>query len=336
MEHIVESNDSAKSISDGPKWVQFPTTKEFDYIRIIRFFRLGNHEIETHNITDYNSKQLFGNLRWAKSTEKDEWVAMLMEQLFSYWKELYKIDSDWDQIIDIDKIGVKLNFTRTLMWELLSSEELLNFLLLCEKISPDSISPIDRFYRLKRNNKTGVQHKDTTYTRWLFKAIKEINKYIKSKWKKGINPEDLFLGKISFEETHKLKSIKEAKEKAWENIEILKPLFISDAVYFAISEKLKWNVWNINWDDFYKYLQEKYPIFNFTKEQIKEVSHKTKRNVYWIVNILLKNISEYQLNSITQTQQNINKKLLNLVSKQYTPKIEQVREYLHPSRKNAK
>jgi hypothetical protein len=30
------------------------------------------HEIETHSVTDYNTKDLLGNLRGSKSTEKDE------------------------------------------------------------------------------------------------------------------------------------------------------------------------------------------------------------------------------------------------------------------------
>lgn len=335
LEHIVESNDSAKSISDGPKWVQFPTSEKFNHIKMLRFFLLWNHEIETHNITDYNSKQLLGNLRGANSTEKDEWVAMLMEQLFKYGKELYKIDEDQDQIIDIEKIQINSYFTKTLMWELLNNDELLDFLELSEKIDPDVISPIDRYNRLKRNNKLGVQHKDTTYTRWLLKAIKQINLFIKSKWKEWINPEDLFLWKISFDETSKLKKIKNVKENSWKKIEILKPLFISDAVYFSINQRLNWKEWRINSEWFYEYLKDKYPIFNFTKQQVKEISYTTKRNVNWIVNIMLKNIWESNLNSIWENKKQTNKVLLNIISDQYRPKIEKVKNRMHPSRKNA-
>jgi hypothetical protein len=335
LEHIVESNETAKSISDGPKWVQFPTWDKFNFMNILRFSKLANHEIETHNITDYNWKQIIWNMRWEKSTEKDEWVAMLMEQLFMYWKELYKTDKDWDQIIDIDKIQINSYFTKTLMWEILDNDELLDFLKLSEKIDPDVIQPQERYDRLKRNNKLGVQHKDTTYTRWLFKAIEEINKYIKSNWKLWIAPEDLFLGKISFDETHKLKNIKDAREKSGEKIEIIKPLFISDTVYYIVNEKLEWREWNINWKGFYKYLEDKYPIFNFTKQQLKEVSNTTKRNVYWIVNIMMKNISEHQLNSIWSTTKQTNKIILDIVWEQYKPKIENVRSKMHPNRKNA-
>ena len=338
LEHIVESNNEIWSISDGPKWVQFPTNEKFSHIQIDRFLLLWEHEIETHNITDYNWKQLLGNLRWSRSTEKDEWVAMLMEQLFKYWKGLYKIDEDWDQIIDIEKIRINSYFTKTLMWELLEDDDLLDFLKLSEKFDPDVITAQDRFDRLKRNNKRHVQHKDTTYTRWLFKAIKEINKFIKSKWKEWINPEDLFLGKISFDETKKLKKIKESKEKNWENIEIIKPLFISDAVYYAVTEKLKWESWTITWEWFYKYLSEKYPIFNFTEEHVKAVSYETKRNVYWIVNIL-KNIAENDIKNIWKQNPVFNtqmwNQILNVISNQYKNPIEKVRKKMHPDRKNA-
>ena len=336
LDHIVESNDDVKSISDWPKWVQFPTTEKFEEIQISRFLKLGQHEIETHNVTDHNWRQLLWNLRWANSTEKDEWVAILMEQIFMYWEDLYKTDVDWDYIIDINKVYINSNFIKTLMWELLNDAWLIDFLELSEKIDPDVISPIDRFYRLKRNNKKNVQHKDTTYTRWLFKAINEINLFIKTKWKKWINPEDLFIGKISFDETEKLKNIKKTKIKNWEKIKMIKPLFISDAVYYIVNEKLKWNDWNITWDEFYKYLKGKYPIFQLSKEFISSVSYKTKRNVYGIVDIILKNIWKQQIESITKTKKSTNRLLLNIVWWYYNPKIETVREWMRDeARKNA-
>ncbi len=291
LEHIVESNSDVASISDWPKGVYFPTSAKFAKMNILRFFKLANHEIETHNITDYNWRQLIWNLRWAWSIEKDEWVAMLMEQLFMYWEELYKIDENWNKIIDRDKIQINSYFSKIFMWELLDEDkELMDFLNIYEKLEADVIPPKARLDRLKRNNKSHVQHKDTTYTRWLFKAVDNINLFITSKWKKWINPKDLFIWKVSFDETSTLKNIAKQKEKNWEDLELLTPLFISDAVLFAVEEKLKWRNGNISWENFYKYLQNKYPIFNFSKEQIKAVSHTTKTNVFWIVEIILKRV----------------------------------------------
>lgn len=340
LEHIVESNISAKSISDWPKWVQFPTSDKFSNIKMLRFFKLWNHEIETHNITDYNSRQLLWNLRWANSTKKDEWLAMLMEQLFIYWKELFIIDENWNKIIDKQKIQINSYFTKTLMWELLNNEEFFEFLELSELIDPDVIPPIDRFFRLKRNNKKSVQHKDTTYTRWLFEAIDNINKYITTKGKKWIKPEDLFLWKISFEETKKLKNIKERKQKDKENncwkLDIIHPLFISDAVYFIISKKLKDEKVKISSAWFLEHLKEKYPIFDFKKEQIDNISLKTKKNIYWIVNIMMKNIKEQELDKIVRTREQYNKTILNIISNKYNSKIELVRNKMIEERKNAK
>ena len=339
LEHIVETNSEAKSISDWPKWVQFPTWPKFDYMNILRFCKLGYHEIITHNISDYNSRQLLWNTRGANSTEKDEWVAMLMEQLFSYWNELYTKDSNWNLLIDINKIQINSYFTKTLMWELLTNDELIDFLELSEKIDPDVISPIERYYRLKRNNLNWVQHKDTTYTRWLFKAVEEINKYIISKWKKWIAPEDLFIWKISFEETNKLINIKKNKEKKWENIEILKPIFILDAVWFIVNEKINWEEWNLTWPKFFRYLKNKYPMFDFLKEQIREVSLKTKTNVYWIVNIILKNHWKNELEKMHAAnilKDEILQNTLKIIQNQYEIKISNVKQKLHPSRRNAK
>lgn len=367
LEHVVESSDTAWSISDWPKWVQFPTKNEFDSITIKRFFTLSKHEIETHIISDYNWRQLLWYLRWAWSLEKDEWVAKLMEALFLYWNELFVTDEDWDTIIDINKLEVSPMYIRTLMWEILDNDNYLNFLLLTENIDKDKINPLNRYYRNKRNHKLWVQHKDATYVKWLFKAAKEINKYIKSKWKEWIAPEDLFLWKISFEETPKLKNIQRAQDKALkiENIKkstlskvkktleetdltdetkeeepengnrILKPLFISDAVYFIITQKLEWKKWNITSWEFHKYLKDKYPIFNFTIKEIENISYKTKRNVYWIVNILLRIISKKQISNITQTNKKAVKKLINMTNTSYLYKIQKTREKMHPDRRKA-
>lgn len=334
LESVVETNQTVWSISDWPKWVQFPISEKFKNIKIIRFLKLWNHEIETHDITNYNSKQLLWNLRWKNSIEKDEWLAILMEQLFIYGKSLYKIDEKtWKLIIDINKIQISNNFVKILFWEILNNDELIEFLELSNIIEPDIISVKDRFFRLKRNNKNNVQHKDTTYTRWLLKAVKKINNYILSDWKKWIAPEDLFIWKISFEETEKLKRIKEYKINSWEKIDLIKPLFIADVIYYSIKQKLlHWKNTKINSQNFYKYLQDKYPLFNFSKEQIDSISFKTKSNINWIINILLKNISKQLVNEITKN----NKKIMNILSNQYEPKIKYIANKLHPNRKNAK
>jgi hypothetical protein len=59
-----------------------------------------------------------------------------------------------------------------------------DFLELSEIIDPDIITAEERYKRLKRNNRKGVQHKDTTYTRGLLQAVDEVNTYIETKGSK--------------------------------------------------------------------------------------------------------------------------------------------------------
>jgi hypothetical protein len=77
-----------------------------------------NEEFEPYVSLDHNFQQLLWRLRWAGSSMKDEWVAILMGELFMYWENLLTIDDDWDKIIDINKISIDPN--NLLMWEILS------------------------------------------------------------------------------------------------------------------------------------------------------------------------------------------------------------------------
>lgn len=291
LKHVTEKNEHVKSISDWPNWLQFPTTEKFKEIAVKRFLELNPHEIESHIIEDHNSSQIIWNLRWAGSTIKAEWVAILMEKFLQHWNQLFKIDEkSWKQIIDIEKLPIKNTFTYILMWEILDNEELFEFLTINEKIEPDTIEIKSRYDRLKRSNKNLVQHKDTSYIRWLFLVAEEINKFILSEWKEWVSMESLFLWKVWLKEVNKLEEIKNSEEKLWKELDILMPVFSSDAVIFAIEQREKWK--DVNKDEFLLYLQNKYPIFDFTKEQIESISYTTKRNIVWIIdmvdNIILK------------------------------------------------
>ena len=69
------------------------------------------------------------------------------------------------------------------------------------------------------------------------------------------------------------------------------PIFSSDTILFSIEKRLNnenINDKNINKEDFLKYLQKKYPIFNFTQEQIEAVSTKASSNSANWCSILLK------------------------------------------------
>jgi hypothetical protein len=279
MGHIAKTDQNAWSISDGPYGVHFPAKKEFDSMTLERFLKLVWHEIETHTVTDQNTKWLIWNLRGAKSTEKDEWVAMLYESLFVYGAHLVEKDENWQSVIKPQNISINASFIRTLMWEILSSNDLKKFLEVSYKMDKDTMLPQARWMRLKRNNRDGVQHKDTTYMRGMFRAIKELNQYLKSWGTEGISPKDLFIWKISFDQTSTLGQLKTLKNK-----DTLSPLLISDAVYFMYTQRLQGN--KVTWKEFFKYLKDKYPFLDFSEVEVTNVTQSVKKRVLGIVKII--------------------------------------------------
>jgi len=334
MHHIVKSDKSAGSISDGPEWIYFPMNEKFNTITIERFFKLWMHEIETHSVTDHNSQKILWNLRGSNSTKKDEWAAILMEQVFLYGRNLYTKTPNGKLIFDISKIQINGYFSKTLMWEILESDEFMDFLELSEIIDPDIIPPRERFKRLKRNNRSGVQHKDTTYTRWLLQAIEEINEYILSDGNKWINPWDLFIWKISFEETSKFKKLQNYLEKNGNYFDDLRPIFVSDAVYYVIEKKLQWLEEHINPKDFIEHLEYKYPLFDFIKDLDVEIYFKTNSRIMWIANVLLQIISNKKVANIFESADDKQKNILEKILKtQYQPLINDVHDDLASHRR---
>lgn len=281
LKHIVTQNDSAKSISDGPTWIQFPTTNKFNEITLDRFLKLNAHEIEVHSITDHNNSQLIWNIRGAKSIIKDEGLAVLMERLLEYGNQLFTIDSDSNKIIiDKDKFQVSYNFCAILIWEISDNNELMTFLELHEKISPDVIEIKSRYDRLKRSNHQRIQHKDTSYTRWLFQAIDMINTYILSEWEQGHSFEDLFLWKCSFKDLDVFKELKKQKESTCQKHNIVKVHFSSDHIIYAQQQRIHPNKLS-----FVEYLRNKYPILSFSEEEILNISPATQNSINALITL---------------------------------------------------
>lgn len=334
MHHIVKSDKNAGSISDGPEGIYFPMNEKFNTITIERFFKLWMHEIETHSVTDHNSQKILWNLRGANSTKKDEWTAILMEQLFLYGRNLFTNTPDGKLIFDIKKFQINGYFVKTLMGEILESDELMDFLELSEIIDPDIIPPRERFKRLKRNHRSWVQHKDTTYTRWLIQAIEEVNEYIISDGQKWINPRDFFIWKVSFEETHKFKKLQSIFEQSGQTFDNLKPIFVSDAVYYVIDKKLQWLEDHINPDDFITHLKYKYPIFDFVDELDAKIYFRKNSRIMWIANVLLQIISNKKVENIFENADDKQKNILSkILQTQYQPLINEVHEDLAHHRK---
>lgn len=265
-------NNEAWSISDWPKTIEFPTKNEYKNLNLARILKLEQHEILTHTVTDYNNSKILGNIRWAKSTEKDEWLAIFMENIFEFGEKLLKEDEkSWKQIFDLDKFSIPENIFLVLMWEILNNKDLKEFLSIQKKIWFINKSENEVFLRLKRSNKNWVQHKDTSYYRWLVKVIEELNKFILTDWKEWISFYDFFIWKCSFEDIPKMIFI----NKSLNNWEFKKPNFAPDRTIFI----LKWEKNN----NFIKYLEKKYPFINFWNEKIKEISKEIKENIYNII-----------------------------------------------------
>lgn len=266
----VSVNDEVWSISDWPNSIEFPNKKEFNSLTLPRILKLEQHEILTHCITDLNNSKILWNLRWANSTEKDEGLAIFMENIleFGNWL-LTKDEKSGKMIFDLKKFNLPQNIAWILMWEVLNNEELKDFLNLQEKMWVLNNSPKERFLRLKRSNWQWVQHKDTTYFRWLVKLVEEINKFIFTNWKKGLSFYDFFIWKCSFEDTKKMLKINEIEN----NWNFTKPNFSADQIIFIL------NWWKIeNKKEFLEYLQKKYPFINFSKNNT-EITREDIKNI---------------------------------------------------------
>jgi hypothetical protein len=287
------------SISDTDDSLIFPETKNFDSMSIKLFLKRLIHEIEIHSVTSHNNFQLRESyLRGVKSTDKDEWLAMLAELIPLVWDIYCKKDEK--VIIDTDKLKFNDYAMQTLMWEILDNDEFLDYLQLAHKIKPDLISPEARYSRMKRNNDEHVQHKDMAYMKYLLVVVENVNKHILTDWKEWTALIDYTISKSGFAEIPDMVELKKEKEleeinkiNAWEKVDtmnIITPLFLGQAIYYLLDNKIITSDWKMKWifdrKDFYNYLKKLIPIANISEQQVANISFRTKRQVYNIVNKL--------------------------------------------------
>ena len=178
--------------------------------------------------------------------------------MLKYWKQILKKDNDWKLIIDKEIMDFNNNFIFLFMWEILKNNELKDFLKIFNKLEKDIMSIENRFLRIKRMNNHWVQHKDCSYTRWLFKAIDLINTNIKSNWKLGISFYDMFLWKVWFDDLRYLREIKEKNI-----INTIKPMFLSDIILYNNISKTK--------ENYQDYIKNKYPILKIKNIKINSI-----------------------------------------------------------------
>lgn len=251
--------DERSSIYDREDALFIPSSQAYETLKLQRVLQLIQHEIETHYIIQDNNEKLLWNFRWWNNLLREEWVAMVSEWLL-FWKELTDF---W----------VSKRFPMIFAWEMLCWEEYLDFVkLLCKMNWESNIEWI--YLRRKRNyplNYRWVQHKDTTYSRWIQKVIEYIREWNDLK--------DLFIGKLSFEDLNLGKNI-----AVQNSIKLKYPIFIWELILFV----LNWN--KLSKSSFQNYLKNKYP---FVFEQIwdevlklNELSFSNKKKLVEILKIL--------------------------------------------------
>lgn len=159
-------HEERSSIYDSENALRIPTSPEYNSISLQRILALIQHEIECHYINLKNSRKAIGNVRGKDNLEKEEGIATVSEYLL----EGYKIEQ-------LDFVVGSL--PSILAGELLQGDDFEDFtrlMRIMEGEGRDS-SPHSLFLRRKRNyplEQRGVQHKDTSYTRGLFKTIEYI------------------------------------------------------------------------------------------------------------------------------------------------------------------
>ena len=242
------------SIYDGETFLEIPDSDAYKEKTIASIFQLMMHEVMAHTVNLENTKRRLWNFRGANNLEKEEWLAMLLEELFQWNK--------------IEYIGIVKSFPTLLLWEICTTEEFKKFLAL----SYPSVEP--RFLRFKRNypkNYTGVQHKDTTYTRGILKAVK----YLENGWDLA----DLFLWKVSFEDIPALKKMSMLDPTQTQ----VYPLIITELLLLMIKNK---GEASITFDHYIAYLEKKYHFHDMSFIEVEYRKPETKRVICDILKIL--------------------------------------------------
>lgn len=241
---------NAGSIYDGDNYLEIPRNDAHAFFSVERLLKLLTHEIESHYINSFNGKILIWNFRWAKNLPKEEWLAMFMEKIFHGYS--YE---------NIDNI-VEYFFT-IMAWESLAWDEFVDFMRIMWKE-----------YKCKRNYKVSVarakrnyapeyiwvQHKDVVYFRWLTQTIKYL--------RKGWEFRKLFLWKVGF---HDLENLNDICESCTKRSDLVFPIFISDLIYYYITETQKDKSFVFEAPEYYLYLKKKYWFLDL--ESFRIISH---------------------------------------------------------------
>lgn len=244
--------DDTGNFRVSDKWIHIP--QSLDKIQLIALLRLIVHEIETHMICNYNNNITVWTFKGANHTSKEESLAVISEEVL--------IGTDLSILKYSGMIPV------ILMWELLQGEEFWQFMNIYTTLRREKLNPLS-FVRFKRNYSFSlpwVQHKDTSYFRW----ITEIFEYLKS-WESVNN---LYIWNISLEDTKEIADKINGKNK-----QLKFPLMIGEIILYSMKHH------SIHHENFMKYLEEKY---SFTKLQwgLSRLTLSQKKKLMQVLNLI--------------------------------------------------
>lgn len=261
---------NAGSIYDGDSFLEIPRDEAFSHFTVQNLLRLLTHEIESHYINAYNGKLLIGAFRGSKNLPKEEWLAMFMEKIFHG----YTYDN-------IDNI-VEYFFT-IMAWECLPWEKFSDFMRImwkeyqCKRSYKNSVTRAKRNYSLEY---VWVQHKDVVY----FRGLTEIVNFLKE-WGEF---RKLFLWKIWF---HDIDNVFQIYEKYEDKEDFVFPIFISDLIYYYLTEKEKDSEFVFDTAEYYLYLKKKYWFVDLDSFKIIERTNNNWKKIQGIIKIFEKFIS---------------------------------------------
>ncbi len=260
LSHINIIHTDWNWFSVGKNEFRIPSWSRYDEISLGKMFRLIYHEIVWHLLNWKNHQACFYDIRGKGSIMKEEWVAMLLENIM-LWESFQNLDLK------------PASFCRILAWEILEGWDFRSFIRLRKKLLRGKVfTTTATFLRHKiwyPRYQIGVQHKDVTYVRWLI----EVMNYIKKWW----NPRALFSGKFW------LQDIASGRCDFSDASEFQAPLPIIDIIIYAI---MSWNDSPADGqlklgEDFRFFLLDKYgPCFsmfadmwNISQEQNNQLLH---------------------------------------------------------------
>jgi len=239
--------DERNSIYDADDGLHIPKNKNYETLSLQKILVIIQHEIERHMLSLENNEENIGWFRWANNLFVEEGGAMILE-----WVLQGKSLSEYSWI--------SVSLPNLLAWEILNGDEYKEFLAIFSQ------KDVDRKKRLYPLHQRGVQHKDTTYTRW----PKAVIEYLTQWW----NPKDLYIWRLQDKDIAKVSEKKQVKY----------PKLVSEVIIQKLVNK------KINNSEFKDFIAGKYNFLSedMVKDKTNDFTDDQKRKLIEILSIIKK------------------------------------------------